>query len=224
MRRTFHLVEPIVSGVGVLDKAVAVINACRAEPRSLGDLVAATGLARATAFRLAQALEVHGLLRRDSAGRFTLGLGLVALGREAAGRFPLVEAAGPVLAALRDRTGESVQLYLRDGDVRRCIVALDSPHELRTIVAVGAVLPLGRGSAGRLLAGDPPTRGGWLETVEDRESGVASVSAAVRGLDGVPVAAVCVSGPIDRIGRSPGRRHGSVVVDAARELDGRLPR
>lgn len=214
--------EHIVSGVGVLDKAMLVLDACRDRPRSLNDLVSATGLARATAFRLAQALEVHGVLRRDDGGRFALGLGLVGLGREAAAGFPMVEVAAPVLASLRDRTGESVQLYVPDGDVRRCVAALDSPHELRTIVAVGAVLPLDRGSAGRLLAGDEPSRGGWLETVEDRESGVASVSAAVVGPTGTRTAAVCVSGPIDRIGRSPGRRHGAAVVDAARELSVRL--
>ena len=75
-----------VTGVGVLDKAVTVLRAVAAEPRSLADLQQATDLPRATAHRLAVALERHGLLRRDGDGRFDLGPELAALGRTAAER------------------------------------------------------------------------------------------------------------------------------------------
>ena len=125
--------ESTVSGVGVLDKSVAVLAALEAGPLALGELVDATGIARATAHRLAVALEVHGLVRRDDEGRFALGVRLIALGRAAAEAIPLAAAAGPALEALRDATGESVQLYVRDGDRRVCIAALESPHGLRTI-------------------------------------------------------------------------------------------
>ena len=118
-----------------------------------------TGISRATAHRLAVALEVHGLVRRDDDGRFALGARLIALGRAAAAAVPLASAARPALSALRDDTGESVQLYVRDGDRRVCVAALESPHGLRTIVPLGASLPLDRGSAGRLLTGDRSGRG-----------------------------------------------------------------
>ena len=123
--------------------------------------MAATGLSRATAHRLAVALELHGLVRRDPDGRFALGVRLVALGRRAAEGLPLASAALPALAALRDETGESVQLYVREGDRRVCIAALESPHGLRTIVPMGASLPLDAGSAGRVLsdAATPAGRG-----------------------------------------------------------------
>ena len=61
--------EPTVSGVGVLDKSVAVLVAIEARPLSLAELVEATGLSRATAHRLAVALEAHGMVRRDDDGR-----------------------------------------------------------------------------------------------------------------------------------------------------------
>jgi DNA-binding IclR family transcriptional regulator len=70
------------------------------------------------------------------------------------------------------------------------------------------------GSAGRVLTGEH-ARSGWLQTVGEREPGVASVSAPVHGSGGEVLAAVSVSGPIDRMGRSPGRRHGPAVVEAA---------
>jgi DNA-binding IclR family transcriptional regulator len=210
----------ILSGVGVLDKAVAVLDAVEEAPRSLGELVAATGLARPTAHRLAVALEAHGLVRRDDAGRFTLGLRLLGLGRRAAEAMPLVETARTALADLQARTGESVQLYVRDGEVRVCVASLEASHELRTIVPVGARLPLGAGSAGKVLAGQGGI--GWTESVGERQAGVASVSAPVRDGGGGVVAAVSVSGPIERTTRHPGRRYGDAVVTAASHIEASL--
>lgn len=201
----------------MLDKAVAVLRAVADEPRSLAALTAATGLPRATAHRLASALEIHGLLRRDADGRFDLGLELTTLGRLAAERFPLVEIARPVLAELRDATGESVQLFVREGSARRCVLSLQSPHALRWIVPDGALLPLEVGSAGRVLTGEVGADG-WVESVAEREPGVASVSAPVHDTAGSVIAAVSLSGPIDRIGRSPGPRFGPAVVTAAATL------
>jgi len=61
-------------------------------------------------------------------------------------------------------------------------------------------------------------RRGWAASVAERESGVASVSAPVFGPDGRVVAAVSVSGPIDRLTRQPGRLHAAHVTAAARAL------
>jgi DNA-binding IclR family transcriptional regulator len=82
------------------------------------------------------------------------------------------------------------------------------------------VLPLGVGSAGRVLAG--ADAGSWVQTVEEREPGVASVSAAVVDGDCRLVAAVSVSGPVERLSRTPGRRYGARVVAAAAEIGARL--
>jgi DNA-binding IclR family transcriptional regulator len=205
-----------VSGIGVLDKAVVVLDALEGEPQSLAELVDATGLPRATAHRLAAALEVHGFVTRDGDGRFALGPRLSQLG------LPLL--ARPALEALRDATGESVQLYVRRGDQRLCVAALESPHGLRTIVPVGALLPLDAGSAGKILREDESVlKRGWAESVEERQRGVASVSAPVRE-DGHVVAAVSVSGPVDRTTRQPGRRYAKAVLDAAQKIEAAVKR
>ncbi len=206
--------------MGTIDKGLRVLTAVEgAGPRSLADLVEDTGLSRATAHRLAVALEAHGLLRRTGDGRFALGLRLVGLGRAAADALPLADAAQPALVALRDATGESVQLYVREGDQRVCVASLESPHGLRTIVAMGAALPLDRGSAGRALRA---TSLDWVASVEERERGVASVSAPVRDAEGRVLAAVSVSGPIERTTRSPGDRYGAAVQAAARQVEAAL--
>jgi DNA-binding IclR family transcriptional regulator len=216
-------VKHIVSGVGVLDKSVSVLDALAGGPRTLNELVEVTGVARATAHRLAVALEAHGLVRRDPEGRFALGVRLLALGRAAAEAIPLAALAADALEALRADTRESVQLYVREGDRRVCVAALESPHGLRTIVPMGASLPLGRGSAGRVLdPGFDPSAGdgqGWVDSVGEREAGVASVSAPVRDGDGRVVAAVSVSGPVERTTRHPGERYGEAVVRAARRIE-----
>jgi DNA-binding IclR family transcriptional regulator len=223
-----------LSGVGVLDKAMAVLDAVERAPRSLAEVVAATGLSRATAHRLAVALEAHGLVRRDGEGRFSLGVRLIGLGHAAAAAVPGWLDALPALERLRDLTGESVQLFVRDGDERVCVESLEAPHELRTIVPVGARLPLDRGSAGRVLRpsgpgvaapapgpagpGAPP----WVESVAERQPGVASVSAPVTDPAGRVVAAVSVSGPIERTSRSPGGRYGAAVAQAAARISAHL--
>lgn len=209
-----------VSGVGVLDKAIGVLHTLRAAgPLALAELQTSTGLPRATAHRLAVALEEHGMVRRDGAGRFCLGFELIAMGRAAAESYPLGELARPILTGLRDTTGEGVQLFVRDGDERRCVVSLQSLHGLRWIVPEGARLPMGVGSAGRVLA---DATGAWMESVEEREAGVASVSAAVRGRDGAVTAAICISGPIERLSRQPGACFGADVAAAAAALSAAL--
>jgi DNA-binding IclR family transcriptional regulator len=209
-------VDSTVATIAVLDKAVAVLDALEAAGRPLGlaEMVAATSLPRATTYRIAVALEAHGLVRRDGDGRFGLGLGLVALGRAAAATFPLAAAARPVLERLRDATDESVQLFVPSGDGRLCVESLESAHGLRWIVPVGSLLPLDRGSAGRVLSGVD----GVVESVEEREPGVASVSAPVHDAAGHVLAAVSVSGPVERLTRSPAARYGAAVAAAAHEL------
>jgi DNA-binding IclR family transcriptional regulator len=231
------------SGIGVVDKSVAILSAVAAGPQALADLVAATALPRATAHRLAVALEAHRLLARDAEGRFVLGPRVGELA--AALPDPLVTAAGPVLAWVRDECGESAQLYRRDGAERVCVSAAERTHGLRTTVPVGSRLPLTAGSgaqvlcawsdaasmAGVLRAAEFTERGlaevrrrGWAQSVGQREAGVASVSAPVLGGDGELLAAISISGPIERLGRSPGSQFAPILVTAARRLSALTPR
>jgi DNA-binding IclR family transcriptional regulator len=233
LRCKYHCVEQ-TSGVGVLDKALLVLDAVAGGATSLAALTERTGLSRATAHRLAVALEVHRLLARDAAGRWEIGPKAAELTGNGGDR--LLKGAGPVLARLRDTTGESAQLYRRQGDRRLCVAVAERGHGLRDTVPVGSELPLTAGSAGQVLLAWTPDdpllaraaftdrtltdvrRRGWAHSVAERESGVASVSAPVRGPDGRVVAAVSVSGPLERLTRSPGRLHADAVLAAAAEL------
>jgi DNA-binding IclR family transcriptional regulator len=210
-----------LSGIGVLDKVAAILRVAGEGPVSFRELCERTEISRATAHRLAQGMEVVGLLRRGDDGAFTPGLALIGLGRAALEAFPLTTVAAPVLRRLRDETGESAQLFVVEEGERLCVSAVDSAHELRTIVPVGARLPLDVGSAGRVLSG-AVAPGRWVESVGERAPGVASVSAPVCDADGRMLAAVSVSGPIERVSRAPGEQFGDTVVRAALEVESAL--
>ena len=242
-RRQYRLVDKS-SGVGVLDKAAIVLGALEGGPVTLAQLVEATGLARPTAHRLAVALEHHRLVGRDVNGRFVLGPRIAELAASA-GEDKLFAAATPVLLALRDHTGESAQVYRRQGEHRVCVASVERPSGLRDSVPVGATLTMLAGSAAQvMLAWEEPDRlhkgligarftattlsqvrrRGWAQSVGEREPGVASVSAPVRGAQGRVVAAISVSGPIERFSRQPGRLHAPAVMAAANRLTEALRR
>jgi len=221
-----------ITGVGVLDRCVALLNLLSGGPQSLRAVADASGLPRPTAHRLLVALEAHRLVARDGSGSFRLGPRLTELAARAGPELDLAGASGPVLTRLHAATGESVQLYVRSGDRRLCIATRDAGTGLRDSVPLGALLPLDVGSGGKVLlawsadgANVPDLAAvrsrGWAESVAEREPGVASVSAPIMR-DGVLIAALCVSGPVSRLGQAPGRKLSALVVAAAAQLSGQV--
>jgi DNA-binding IclR family transcriptional regulator len=232
------------SGVGVIDKAAAILGVLEKGPASLATLVEQTHLARPTVHRLALALEHHHLVGRDESGAFILGDRFATLAASV-GEDRLVSAALPVLTTLRDRTGESSQLYRRHGDQRICMAAVDRPVGLRDSIPVGTTMTMSAGSAAKVLLAWQPAEvmhaglidarftaadlelvreQGFAESSSEREAGVSSVSAPVWGAAGTVIAAVSISGPSERLTAHPGMLHASAVIDAARQLSDVLQR
>jgi DNA-binding IclR family transcriptional regulator len=222
--------------VGVLDRAVAVLDAVESGSRSFTAIVEATGLTRPTAHRLLRSLEDHGFLFQVGGLGYALGPRLLGLASAAMRELPLRELARPALERLARTTGESAQLFIRDGDRRICVDAVESRRELRTIVDVGASLPITKGSAGKVfLAWGSPhqseriddrlaqqiattRRRGWADSVGEREAGVASVSAPIFGPADELLAAISVSGPASRLAARRATTYAPAVIDAANEV------
>lgn len=224
------------SGVGVIDKAVLLLEAS-VDGATLAELAERVGLPRATTHRIAAALEHHRLMAKDRTGRWRPGPRLAEFAR--ASSDTVIAAAGPVLMALRDKTGESAQLFMRRGDERICVAAAERTSGLRDTIPVGAALPMTAGSGAQVLLAwesreiisdylpkarfsvqtlSQVKKRGWAHSAAEREAGVASVSAPVRDRTGRVVGAVCISGPIERLSRRPGERHARAVVLAAAQL------
>ena len=204
-----------VSGVGVLDKAVVVLQAVAQSPATLADLVGRTGSARGppcTALRRRWSSTACSVVMLPVATNSASDWCRSARPPRSGSRSS--NSPGPCSTTSAADTGESVQLFVREGAQRRCVVSLESPHGLRWIVPQGSVLPLDVGSAGRVLSGEA-SKQGWVQSVGEREAGVASVSAPVIAANGSTIAAISVSGPIERLTRQPGKRFGAAVVAAA---------
>lgn len=227
------------TSVGVLDRSVAIIDAVDAGARSFTAIAEATGLTKPTAHRLINALQAHGLLMHVDGVGYTLGPRFLALASTAVRELPLRQLARPFLEELATSTGESAQLYVRSGDRRICVDAVESDNELRTIVRIGASLPLGKGSAGKIFLawGTTPTaeavgdietallttrRRGWADSYGEREEGVASVSAPIFGRNDELLAAISVSGPQARLAGQQAKRYGPALVEAARRIEALL--
>ena len=197
-----------------LERAAAILDAVGRSAVSASELSRRTGLSPSTAHRLALQLADYGFLRRTDNGAFRLGDRFV--------RSALENAGVPVLTDLRDRTGETAQLWVRRGDERVCLLSVDSRHELRATLPPGSRLPLPFGSSGRLLAAEEDALAelasmGWIESVGARTPGLGSISAPVRTNDGI-IAAVCLAMPLARVSESPGKDHGDVVIRAAQRI------
>jgi DNA-binding IclR family transcriptional regulator len=219
----------------VIDKTVALLDAVSLEPCSLAELVESTGIPRPTAHRLALALERHGLLERAPDGRFAIGPRTT---RWSGHVDTLRTRAEDVVIALRDETGVSAQVYRRAGDKRLCLAAAEPAAGLRDTVPVGALLTMSAGSAAQVLVAWLPieeTRAflldsaytaqdlsrvrerGWAHSLAQREPGVASLSVPVVDMAGEVIAAISLSGPVDRLAK-PTAAQRRALQDAARRL------
>lgn len=217
-----------VSGIKVLDRAVAIMMAATNRPSSLSDLCEETGLPRATAHRLATALEAHRILTRTADGRWTAGPALPG------NRDHLIEAATPIMEHLLETTGESIQLYQHTGDTRTCIASKEPSHGLHNVVPAGRQLPLNSGSAAHIIAAfedieipdalysqadvDKARELGYSESIEEREAGLASVSAPVFNAAGTLMAVLSISGSAERFRPSPADKYATLLSDAAQRL------
>src|SRR5918999_4911079 len=114
-----RVTDAVKTKVGVLDKAMAILHVFPRGDGALGprEIAARTGVSLPTVYRLARALEEHGLLRKEGE-RFKLGLTLMHLGARVAQSIELRRDIVPHLEWLSERTGESAELHIRREEAR----------------------------------------------------------------------------------------------------------
>ena len=119
---------------------------------SLASLVAATGLDRATAYRLLGALGRSGMLARGEDKLYRLGLESMQLGLATMSRAPIMERCRPLMIRLARRTEDTVYLVVRNGDYAHCLHYEEGAFPIKALVLkVGGLRLLGVGSAGTAL-------------------------------------------------------------------------
>ncbi|MEA1050232.1 IclR family transcriptional regulator [Lamprobacter modestohalophilus] len=141
--------------IQVIDRAAALLDtiARYPEPVSLKILGAETGLHASTAHRILASLIQNGLVERDAAGHYRLGLRLLQLGVRLRGDVDLRAIARPVMEALRDQLGESVNLTIREGDEVVYIEKATPNRMIHVQQLIGARAPLHVTAVGKLMLG-----------------------------------------------------------------------
>jgi DNA-binding IclR family transcriptional regulator len=215
---------------------------------SLTEIAAHTGLHKSTVHRLLATLEERGFVNRDDASeRYRLGLRVLELSANLSREDDLSVVLLPHMEKLRDELGETVSLYVRDRGERVRIQAVQSAQIIRRVAAVGVRLPLSAGASSKVLLAfadesvrdavmsDPSWPGtidnskfieqlaairslGYATSSEEREPGAASVAAPIFNRTGKLVAALAVSGPVNRLTPEVMQQYAPAVVEAARRM------
>lgn len=140
--------------VTALRRGLAVLHLFRRDRRvvSVPEIEAELDLSRATAFRTAYTLERDGYLQRlPGSHAFRLGPKVLTLGFDYLHSTEVVACGRDVLDALRDRTGLSAHMGVRDGTDAVYVLLSPSLHRLRGDIPVGTRYPCHAVSCGRAL-------------------------------------------------------------------------
>ncbi len=121
------------------------------------DLARNLDLPRASVFRILHTLERAGFVERvGESASYKLSVGVLRLGFEYLSSMELAEHGRPVVEQLRDASGYSAHLVVRDG--REIVFVVKAPGHNATFhsIQVGARLPAHATVLGRLLLSDLP--------------------------------------------------------------------
>jgi len=218
-----------VGGVQSVDRALTVLSAFRKGDTTLtlAELAARTGLVKSTTLRLLASLQNFGLIERQENGSFAIGLEIARLNEVFTASFSIEQVVVPVMRALAQKTGESVAFHVRQGDRRLCLYRVESQHPLREHGNAGDLLPLDRGSGGRVLLAFSGAMGPIYDTIRsegvavlmaDRVSDLAGISAPTFGQGEKLIGAITLIVPRTRFDPS----YATYVRDAAVEITRRL--
>lgn len=197
-------------GVAALDRAFAILFAFRRDDKglSLAELAARTGLYKSTILRLIASLVHHRMLLRADDGRYFVGPAALQLGALYQRGLQLADVILPLMRALRDACGESVSFYVRRQDVRVCLHRVDTLHAIRDHVREGDVLPMDKGTGGRVLTAfsgasgelyDRIRRDGYYISIGERDSETAGISTPVFSAAQSLAGAFTLAGPRPRV-------------------------
>ena len=196
---------------------------------TLVEIAGASALAPPTAHRLLRALQSHELVVFDELRRqYSLGPGVMRLSDAITARNDVIRLAPAELQQLRDESGETVALHWRVDHVRVCLLEVLSIRPLHVASGVGNAYPLVAGASGKAILAHLSTldveqimeahpaltatrrsklerelgtvrKRGYALSAAETVPGASAIAAPIFGRDGHAVAAINLTGPIDRL-------------------------
>lgn len=140
------------NGTAALRKGLSLLK-CFSWDRtrmSVKEIAEMLGYPTPTVSRLAKALKEEGFLEQNPQTKFyNLGLNSYILGAVAQESGVLRNIAIPYMQALKDKYNETVNLYVREGELRVCYAQVECTQSLKQAARLGVRLPLSAGASGR---------------------------------------------------------------------------
>ncbi|MFV9511231.1 IclR family transcriptional regulator [Tepidibacillus sp. LV47] len=196
---------------------------------NLTEIAHLVSLHKSTVFRLVQTLENKGfLIKTMDTEKYRLGYKILELSANIVGKNDPAILFLPEMQSLRDRIGETISLYIKDGYERLRIQSVESQLPIRRVAPVGARMPLSVGASSKVLVAYSDSgekqqilqylkeneqidleqfekqlskvkNQGYATSFEEREQGTSAVSVPIFSHSGKILAALTVSGPINRL-------------------------
>jgi DNA-binding IclR family transcriptional regulator len=229
-------------GVEAVDKALKILSLFEfGRPKlSLGEISAATGLAKSSILRLMISLQNSGYVNQTSDKRYTVGAETFRIGSIYQQNLNLETIVRPVLSEMVAECDESSSFFRREGQRRICVFREDANQLLREFVAEGDSAPISKGAAGTVFVWYEKIRGDEVASAPDlkrlpiisigeRTPGIAGMSVPVFSLTDGMIGALTLSGPVVRFSpekietmKNPLLRAGAKITRAlgARFYDG----
>ena len=198
-----------------LDRGLRALEELADAPTGLTvtELADHLGVNRTIVYRLLATLELHGLARRDAAGRARLGIGVLALARRVQ---PLLrDAAAIPLRRLAEEVGATAHLTVVDGTEALAVAVVEPTWtDYHVAYRVGSRHALDRGAAGRAIVAyrDNGTKT-YIVTQGELQSGAFGIAAPLVDVPGIEASVGVIS-----FGELDPARTGPRIVRAAAEV------
>ena len=131
--------------VPILDRTLDLLELLTRQPdgMTLTAMTESLKMPKNSVFRIATTLTLRGYADRDETTKvYRASRKLLALGHAAMGGERLIQAAGPVLTALRDATGETALIGTLSGHHGIVLDQVPSSHPVKVVIEVGHAFPL----------------------------------------------------------------------------------
>lgn len=240
--------EKLNDSVRAVDRALDILLAFTPTDSELsaGELLKRVDLSRPTLYRLLSTLEQNGfVVKVGDPQRFRLGPAVARLAHVWTSTQDLGALAQPMMQRLRERTGETVALFVPQGVYRVCVAELPSNQPLSFKRGVGYSERVVRGASGRAIlahlaveeaglrefaadtdvdVSDYPKeleairKRGYATSRDELLQGAVAIAAPFFNGAGVVAGSIAVFGPSARVHVPEVEAFGKLLVEEARAL------
>jgi IclR family transcriptional regulator, KDG regulon repressor len=138
----------------VLSHFITILDCFSVTQPELGvrEVARMANISPSTAGRLMAGMKESGILQQNPVSRaYSPGSKVLAWSSVYMAQLNIRTVALPFMEEVRRTTGETVTLYILDGNDRLCVERMESQHSIRMVTRVGNKLPLYAGSAGKAI-------------------------------------------------------------------------